>query len=84
MEQSQIQEYYAEKCVFITGGTGFLGKLLLEKLLRSTTVEKIYLLIRRKEKKNADERLQELFKCPVRNSPMLINFGLFLLYFADF
>lgn len=31
---SPITEFYAGKTVFLTGPTGFLGHLLLEKLLR--------------------------------------------------
>ena len=38
---------FAGKSIFITGVTGFVGKVLLEKVLRSVpTVERIYLLIR--------------------------------------
>jgi FlaA1/EpsC-like NDP-sugar epimerase len=32
--QSFIQQYYEGKVVFLTGGTGFLGKLLIHKLIR--------------------------------------------------
>lgn len=31
---SPITDFFAEKTVFLTGPTGFLGHLLLEKLLR--------------------------------------------------
>jgi FlaA1/EpsC-like NDP-sugar epimerase len=31
---SAIQEFYKGKVVFVTGGTGFLGKLLVHKLIR--------------------------------------------------
>ena len=31
---SDIQKFYENSNVFITGGTGFLGKLIIEKLLR--------------------------------------------------
>lgn len=31
---SPITDYFREKCVFLTGGTGFLGYLFIEKLLR--------------------------------------------------
>ena len=38
---------YGNKSVLITGATGFVGKVILEKLLRSVpTIDKIYLLIR--------------------------------------
>ena len=46
--------------VFITGGTGFVGKVLLEKLLRSTDVRKVYLLIRAKRGHSAASRLETL------------------------
>ena len=31
---SPIKDFYKNKVVFLTGGTGFIGKLLIEKLLR--------------------------------------------------
>ena len=38
---------YGSKSVLITGATGFVGKVVLEKLLRTVTdIDKIYLLIR--------------------------------------
>lgn len=33
-EKSQIETYYNGKTVLVTGATGFLGTLLIEKLLR--------------------------------------------------
>lgn len=61
MEESNIQKFYKSLNVFITGGTGFMGKLLIEKLLRSTEVSTIYVLIREKKGKNAHSRIDELF-----------------------
>lgn len=29
-----IKDFYRGKCVLLTGGTGFIGRLLAEKLLR--------------------------------------------------
>lgn len=58
---SEIQKFYDGKKIFITGGTGFLGKLLVEKLLRSTNVDSIYFLIRPKKGKTIHARLDEYF-----------------------
>lgn len=58
--------FYNEAHVFITGGTGFVGKALIEKLLRSCNgVEAIYVLIRPKRGLDVEQRLKELFKNPV-------------------
>ncbi|XP_044017830.1 putative fatty acyl-CoA reductase CG8306 isoform X1 [Aphidius gifuensis] len=59
---SRVVEFYHNKNVFITGGTGFLGSCLIDKLLRCTNVNNIYLLIRPKKGKNINERLEELTK----------------------
>lgn len=60
-EGSQIQNFYKSKNVFLTGGTGFLGKIFIEKLLRSTEVSTLYILIREKKGKNALSRIEEIF-----------------------
>lgn len=58
-----IQEFYAGQKIFITGGTGFLGKILIEKLLRSCPdLSTIYLLIRPKKEKNVERRMNDLFE----------------------
>ncbi|CAH0712962.1 unnamed protein product, partial [Brenthis ino] len=62
-EESQIQKTFSGSTIFLTGGTGFLGKLLIEKFLRSCpNIKKLYLLTRAKKNKNAMERLQEQFE----------------------
>jgi fatty acyl-CoA reductase len=56
-----IAGYYANKSILITGATGYLGKVLAEKLLRSCSdLKKIYLLIRHKKGKKPSERLDEI------------------------
>ncbi|XP_020291379.1 putative fatty acyl-CoA reductase CG8306 [Pseudomyrmex gracilis] len=60
---SQVADFYNEKNIFITGGTGFVGVSLVEKLLRCCPkINNIYLLIRPKKGKQITERLEELTK----------------------
>jgi alcohol-forming fatty acyl-CoA reductase len=58
---SSIREFYAHKVLLITGATGFVGKVLLEKLLRACPeVGKIYLFMRPKRGQSVRERLIQL------------------------
>ncbi|VVC88108.1 unnamed protein product [Leptidea sinapis] len=58
---SSIIDFYAGKSVFITGGTGFLGKVLIEKLLYSCKdIKNIYMLIREKRGVPAQERIKKM------------------------
>ncbi|ELW70783.1 Fatty acyl-CoA reductase 1 [Tupaia chinensis] len=56
-----IPEYYEGKNVLLTGATGFLGKVLLEKLLRSCPkVNSVYVLVRQKAGQTPQERVEEI------------------------
>ncbi|KAL7092754.1 hypothetical protein ACP275_11G001800 [Erythranthe tilingii] len=64
-----IVKFLKGKTFLITGGTGFLGKVLIEKMLRTAPdVQKIYVLIKANNSEAALERLKnevinaELFK----------------------
>tara|TARA_R110001592_G_scaffold93981_2_gene272492 strand:+ start:543 stop:2069 length:1527 start_codon:yes stop_codon:yes gene_type:complete len=60
-ETSIVKETLKGKIILITGCTGFLGKVLLEKIIRSTSdVAKIYLVIRNSERfESGQQRLEQ-------------------------
>lgn len=62
---SKVIEFYQDSVVLITGASGFLGKVLLEKLLRCLEARKIYVLIRRKRDYSAQMRLEQILKSMV-------------------
>ncbi|CAH0712827.1 unnamed protein product, partial [Brenthis ino] len=60
---ASIPAYYKGKTIFMTGGSGFMGKVLLEKLLYSCTdLDRIYLLLRNKKGVAPEQRLAEIYK----------------------
>lgn len=62
----RIREYFDKKTVFITGASGFIGRVLIEKLLRSCPgIRRIYILVREKKGVSAEERLDKLFNVEV-------------------
>ena len=66
-EYTSVKDFYRGRSIFITGGTGFMGKVLVEKLLRSCPgIKNIYLLMRSKKGQNVQQRLEELLNAPVR------------------
>lgn len=67
-EDTPVQKFYRGGNVFVTGATGFMGKILIEKLLRSTEVATIYVLIRQKRGKDIHTRLEEIFEGVVSNN----------------
>lgn len=61
-----IPEFFAGQEIFITGGSGFIGKVLIEKLLRSCPdIRTIFILLRSKKEKSADERLKAITELPL-------------------
>lgn len=64
--RSAVQEFYDGKAVFVTGGSGFLGRLVIEKLLRSCKgLRHVYMLLREKKGKTPEDRFREIFDVPV-------------------
>ncbi|KAG5876416.1 hypothetical protein JTB14_032617 [Gonioctena quinquepunctata] len=63
MKLTPIQEFYKDTNVFITGASGFLGSVLLEKLLRSCpNISTIYILVRDKKGNNMETRIDKLLR----------------------
>lgn len=67
MAESSIKKFYDGAEIFITGGSGFVGRVLVEKLLRSCEgISKIYLLMRSKKGIEAKKRIEKLTDCMVK------------------
>lgn len=83
MELGSVLHFLQDKTILITGATGFLAKILLEKILRvQPNVKKLYLLLRASDAKSASHRFhneiigKDLFKCLKEN--LGANFTTFL------
>ena len=58
-----IQQFYTGKNIMLTGTTGFVGKVILEKILRSLPGSgRIYIMVRGKKKTKPVERVKKIFK----------------------
>lgn len=66
MTEGGIREFFKNKTIFITGGSGFMGKVLLEKFLYSCSdLKEIFLLMRPKRGKSGEQRVAEFANVPV-------------------
>ena len=67
MATLSISEFYAGERLLVTGATGFMGKVLIEKILRSCPdVDTIYILVRSKKGKSPQERWSHVTEQNVR------------------
>ncbi|KAI4357334.1 hypothetical protein L6164_001290 [Bauhinia variegata] len=83
MEIGSVKQFFKGKTILVTGATGILGKIFVEKILRvQPEVKKIYLLLRASNHYSAEERMydeiigKELFK--VLKANLGGNFGSFI------
>ncbi|XP_072080841.1 probable fatty acyl-CoA reductase 4 [Arachis hypogaea] len=61
---NSVEEYFKEKTILITGATGFLAKILVEKILRvQPNIKRLYLVVRASNPHIAVQRLHnEVFE----------------------
>lgn len=65
MELNSVQKFYLGKTIFITGGSGFMGKVMIEKLLYSCSdVKEVIILMRPKRGKSASDRVEDFVNVP--------------------
>ncbi|CAH1738325.1 fatty acyl-CoA reductase wat-like isoform X2 [Aphis gossypii] len=58
---TSITEFFRNGTVFVTGSTGFLGKLLTEKLLRSCSLKTIALFVRSTQGLDSSQRAADIY-----------------------
>lgn len=69
-----IPDFFENREIFLTGGTGFLGKALIEKLLRSCPkVNRIFLLLRPTKGKSILEKLKQITENRLFDAMRLID-----------
>lgn len=71
---SPIRDFYKDQTIFITGATGFLGTLLVEKLLRCCPhIHKLILLVRSKKSASVEDRIRDHFNDEIFDRMRLTN-----------
>lgn len=67
LNKNSIEAFYDNTAILVTGATGFVGKGILEKLMRvCPSVAAIFILIRPKKNQTMDQRFKQLIDNPVR------------------
>ena len=59
--RSNILECLQGARVLVSGGTGFMGQVLIEKLLRTCQIDKLYVIVRPKKGLSEKERAEKVF-----------------------
>ncbi|GBF97474.1 hypothetical protein Rsub_10397 [Raphidocelis subcapitata] len=71
-----IKQQFAGAHVLLTGCTGYIGGLVLESMLRTTDVARVYVLLRGKKSQSSQERCDKVLQGPVfhlvRDRPELL------------
>lgn len=69
---SPMQDLYRGKVIFLTGATGVLGELFVEKLLRCN-VKRVYILLRAKKQKTHQQRINEVYSTAIFDKLLAID-----------
>ncbi|KAK1137360.1 hypothetical protein K0M31_001872 [Melipona bicolor] len=78
-QTNSIEEFYATAVILLTGATGFVGKALLEKLMRvCPRTAAIFILLRPKRNQTIEQRFKKLIDDPVQGDVNLPDLGLSL------
>lgn len=76
-----VRDFYRNAEICITGASGFIGKVLVERLLTACPdLKTIYIVLRERKGQPVQSRISEFSECDVRN--IVIDF--FLLFVASF
>jgi len=67
-QEDRIANSLFQKTILITGGLGFIGKALVEKILRRCEAKTIYLFIREKNDVSPKERLRKVLQNQIFNT----------------
>ncbi|KAK1120200.1 hypothetical protein K0M31_012570 [Melipona bicolor] len=71
---NSIEGFYANTGILVTGATGFLGKGILEKLMRvCPSIASIFILIRPKKNQTIEQRFKKLIDDPIYESIKAIH-----------
>lgn len=60
--ETSIADTFRDGTILVTGSTGFLGKILVEKLLRSCPVRRIAVIVRTKRGLTTQQRITNIYK----------------------
>ncbi|VVD00954.1 unnamed protein product [Leptidea sinapis] len=64
--EMSVRDFYKGKSILVTGGTGLMGKVLIEKLLYAVPeIGNIYILMRPKRGKSVTQRMEEMQRKPL-------------------
>ncbi|KOX67597.1 hypothetical protein WN51_09035 [Melipona quadrifasciata] len=67
-KSDSIEGFYANNAILLTGATGFVGKGILEKLMRvCPRIAAIFILLRPKKDQTIEQRLRKLIDDPKPN-----------------